>query len=46
MSSVMVAPGKATPTTCALEAAGVRTVKSPAELGSAIDEQLRKRRKA
>jgi len=29
----------------ALEAAGVRTVKSPAELGSAIDEQLRKRRK-
>jgi succinyl-CoA synthetase alpha subunit len=30
----------------ALEAAGVRTVKSPAELGTAIDEQLRKRRKA
>ena len=29
----------------ALEAAGVRTVKSPAELGTAIDEQLRKRRK-
>ncbi|MEY3712651.1 MAG: hypothetical protein RL321_271 [Pseudomonadota bacterium] len=28
----------------ALEAAGVRTVKSPAELGSAIEEQLRKRR--
>jgi succinyl-CoA synthetase alpha subunit len=26
----------------ALEAAGVRTVKSPAELGSAISEQLRK----
>jgi succinyl-CoA synthetase alpha subunit len=30
----------------ALEAAGVRTVRSPAELGSAIEEQLRKRRKA
>jgi succinyl-CoA synthetase alpha subunit len=30
----------------ALEAAGVRTVKSPADLGTAIDEQLRKRRKA
>ncbi|MBU3671708.1 MAG: succinate--CoA ligase subunit alpha [Sinobacteraceae bacterium] len=30
----------------ALEAAGVRTVNSPAELGTAIDEQLRKRRKA
>ena len=30
----------------ALEDAGVRTVKSPAELGTAIDEQLRKRRKA
>ncbi len=28
----------------ALEAAGVRAVKSPAELGSAIEEQLRKRR--
>jgi succinyl-CoA synthetase alpha subunit len=28
----------------ALEAAGVRTVKSPADLGSAIAEQLRKRR--
>jgi len=30
----------------ALEAAGVRTVRSPAELGSAIEEQLRKRRTA
>ncbi|MFM8518637.1 MAG: succinate--CoA ligase subunit alpha [Nevskiaceae bacterium] len=30
----------------ALEAAGVRTVNSPAELGTAIDVQLRKRRKA
>ena len=30
----------------ALEAAGVRTVRSPAELGSAIEEQLRKHRKA
>ena len=30
----------------ALEAAGVRTVRSPAELGSAIEEQMRKRRKA
>jgi len=30
----------------ALEAPGVRTVRSPAELGSAIEEQLRKRRKA
>ncbi|MBM4233658.1 MAG: succinate--CoA ligase subunit alpha [Gammaproteobacteria bacterium] len=30
----------------ALEAAGVRTVRSPAELGWAIEEQLRKRRKA
>jgi succinyl-CoA synthetase alpha subunit len=30
----------------ALEAAGVRTVRSPAELGSAIEGQLRKRRKA
>jgi succinyl-CoA synthetase alpha subunit len=28
----------------ALEAAGVRTVQSPAELGAAIEEQLRKRR--
>jgi len=30
----------------ALEAAGVRTVRSPGELGWAIEEQLRKRRKA
>ncbi|MBM4212223.1 MAG: succinate--CoA ligase subunit alpha [Gammaproteobacteria bacterium] len=30
----------------ALEAAGVRTVRSPAELGSAIEERLRKCRKA
>jgi succinyl-CoA synthetase alpha subunit len=47
-AGAVIAGGKGTAADkfSALEAAGVRTVKSPAELGSAIDEQLRKRRKA
>jgi succinyl-CoA synthetase alpha subunit len=47
-AGAVIAGGKGTAADkfSALEAAGVRTVKAPAELGSAIDEQLRKRRKA
>jgi succinyl-CoA synthetase alpha subunit len=47
-AGAVIAGGKGTAADkfSALEAAGVRNVKSPAELGSAIDEQLRKRRKA
>ena len=47
-AGAVIAGGKGTAADkfSALEAAGVRTVKSPAELGTAIDEQLRKRRKA
>ena len=47
-AGAVIAGGKGTAADkfAALEAAGVRTVKSPAELGSAIEEQLRKRRKA
>jgi len=47
-AGAVIAGGKGTAADkfSALEAAGVRTVKSPAELGSAIDEQLRKRRSA
>ena len=42
----MIAGGKGTAADKfrALEAAGVRTVKSPAELGAAMSEQLRGRR--
>jgi succinyl-CoA synthetase alpha subunit len=45
-AGAVIAGGKGTAADkfAALEAAGVRTVKSPAELGSAIEEQLRKRR--
>ena len=45
-AGAVIAAGKGTAADkfAALEAAGVRTVKSPAELGSAIEEQLRKRR--
>ena len=44
-AGAVIAGGKGTAADkfAALEAAGVRTVKSPAELGSAIEEQLRKR---
>jgi len=45
-AGAVIAGGKGTAADkfAALEAAGVRTVKSPAELGSASEEQLRKRR--
>jgi len=45
-AGAVIAGGKGTAADkfAALEAAGVRTVKSPAELGSAIEEQLRQRR--
>ena len=45
-AGAVIAGGKGTAADkfAALETAGVRTVKSPAELGSAIEEQLRKRR--
>jgi succinyl-CoA synthetase alpha subunit len=45
-AGAVIAGGKGTAADkfAALEVAGVRTVKSPAELGSAIEEQLRKRR--
>jgi succinyl-CoA synthetase alpha subunit len=45
-AGAVIAGGKGTAADkfAALEAAGVRTVKSPAELGSAIEEQLRTRR--
>jgi succinyl-CoA synthetase alpha subunit len=47
-AGAVIAGGKGTAADkfLALEAAGVRTVRSPAELGSAIEEQLRPRRRA
>ncbi|MBM4191467.1 MAG: succinate--CoA ligase subunit alpha [Gammaproteobacteria bacterium] len=47
-AGAVIAGGKGTATDKfrALEAADVRTVRSPAGIGSAIEEQLRKRRKA